>query len=268
MDTDSMQSAQLWVGVLEYRSNCSLQPPIESRVHQQQERSLIFCGSKDKESHLHLGPRWRHHSITRKYDNDLRNQTGLESTFHVEDRERIHWFLGLRIRQEEGKVTVDQERCTKKLLSGSIESMQTLKNSSQFDFETSDSAEWRQRSGLEDLDMRGWIISVSVQTDEASHLVHSQHSVRTHGWNQLWLCRKRLLWNLLGSKVLKLTYTKEAKFDLVGESDADWSGYENDRKSTTGYFFKLNVHCAALSWVVKKQSTFLTFHQKQKIGLW
>ena len=34
----------------------------------------------------------------------------LEATFHMEDRGRIHWFLGLRIRREEGKVTVDQER--------------------------------------------------------------------------------------------------------------------------------------------------------------
>ena len=34
----------------------------------------------------------------------------LEATFHMEDRGRIHWFLGLRIRREEGNVTVDQER--------------------------------------------------------------------------------------------------------------------------------------------------------------
>ena len=34
----------------------------------------------------------------------------LEATFHMEDRGRLHWFLGLRIRQEEDKITVDQER--------------------------------------------------------------------------------------------------------------------------------------------------------------
>ena len=31
----------------------------------------------------------------------------LEATFHMEDRGRLHWFLGLRIRREENKVTVD-----------------------------------------------------------------------------------------------------------------------------------------------------------------
>ena len=65
---------------------------------------------------------------------------------------------------------------------------------------------------------------------------------------QHWMCGKRLLRYLQGSKGLKLTYTKEASYDLVGESDAD-------RKSTTGYYFKLNGRGAALSWGVKKQAT-------------
>ena len=34
----------------------------------------------------------------------------LEATFHMEDIWIIYWFLGLRIRREESKVTVDQER--------------------------------------------------------------------------------------------------------------------------------------------------------------
>ena len=40
----------------------------------------------------------------------------LEATFHVEDRRRLHWFLGLRIRVEGGKVTVDQERYIETML--------------------------------------------------------------------------------------------------------------------------------------------------------
>ena len=73
--------------------------------------------------------------------------------------------------------------------------------------------------------------------------------------NQHWLCGKRLLRYLQGSEGLKPTYTKEASYDLVGESEADCSGDVNDRKSTTGYYFNLNGRDASLSWGVKKQAT-------------
>ena len=73
------------------------------------------------------------------------------------------------------------------------------------------------------------------------------------------MCGKRLLLYLQGSKGLKLNYTKEASFDLVGEREADWSGDVNDRISTTGYYFKLNDRGAALSWGVMKQATVALF---------
>ena len=40
----------------------------------------------------------------------------LEATFQMEDRGRLHWFLGLRISREEGKVIVDQERYIETML--------------------------------------------------------------------------------------------------------------------------------------------------------
>ena len=40
----------------------------------------------------------------------------LEATFHMEDGGRLYWFLGLTIRREENKVTVDQERYIETML--------------------------------------------------------------------------------------------------------------------------------------------------------
>ena len=40
----------------------------------------------------------------------------LEATVHMEDRGRLHWFLGLRIRPEEVKVTVVQDRYIETML--------------------------------------------------------------------------------------------------------------------------------------------------------
>ena len=58
-----------------------------------------------------------------------------------------------------------------------------------------------------------------------------------------------------GLKDLKLFHTKETSSDLVGENDADWSDDVNDRRSTTGYYFKLNGRGAALSCVVNVVSS-------------
>ena len=41
----------------------------------------------------------------------------------------------------------------------------------------------------------------------------------------------------------------------MGESDADWSADQNDRKSTTGFYFKYGKHSGAISWQVRKQQT-------------
>ena len=106
----------------------------------------------------------------------------LEATIHMKDRVKQRWFLVSRIRQEEGKVTDDQERTLHRDDSWAVSngSMQNLKKSSQFEFKISDSTERRRRSGSKDLMKFGWITSSSDQTEEARHDVHSQHSVQTH----------------------------------------------------------------------------------------
>ena len=92
----------------------------------------------------------------------------LDATFHMEDRERLHWFLGLRTRQDQGKVTIDQD------------ADQCKPSRTPADFNLKLQTERRRRSGPEDLQRLGWITSVTGETDEAIYHVHSQHSVQTH----------------------------------------------------------------------------------------
>ena len=51
-------------------------------------------------------------------------------------------------------------------------------------------------------------------------------------------------------KSLKIVYKKQATCDLKREIDADRTGDVKDRKSTKGYYFKLNGR-GALSWGVR-----------------
>ena len=60
---------------------------------------------------------------------DVKNS--IEATFHMEDRERLHWFLGLTIRREEDKSHSRPRTLHRNNASAvSYGSMQTLKNSS------------------------------------------------------------------------------------------------------------------------------------------
>ena len=58
-----------------------------------------------------------------------------------------------------------------------------------------------------------------------------------------------------GLNDLKLFYTKETSYDLVGKNDANWSGDLNGRKSSKSYYFKYNGGGAALSWGVNAVSS-------------
>ena len=73
--------------------------------------------------------------------------------------------------------------------------------------------------------------------------------------NSHWLAGKRVLRYLQATKSFKLMYPKDSDYNPTGESDADWIGDHDDRRSTIGYFFKLGFSGGAVSWQTKKQQT-------------
>jgi hypothetical protein len=64
---------------------------------------------------------------------------------------------------------------------------------------------------------------------------------------------KRILRYLKGTLEYKLRYTKDDDCRLIGFADADYANDQNDRKSISGYIFK--VFGNTISWSTKKQST-------------
>ncbi|GJQ79275.1 hypothetical protein Trydic_g5518 [Trypoxylus dichotomus] len=64
---------------------------------------------------------------------------------------------------------------------------------------------------------------------------------------------KRILRYIKGTANFELFYPKNSEIELVGFDDADWAGDQEDRKSTTGYLFK--VYGGTICWSTKKQST-------------
>lgn len=63
---------------------------------------------------------------------------------------------------------------------------------------------------------------------------------------------KRILRYIKGTLDYGLVYSSSNEFKLVGYSDSDWGGDNDDRKSTTRYVFYLGD--TAFTWSSKKQS--------------
>lgn len=76
----------------------------------------------------------------------------------------------------------------------------------------------------------------------------NQNPGRAH-WNAV----KRIFRYLKGTMDYKLEYSAGANSNIIGYSDADWAADTDDRKSCTGYVFKLQG--GAISWASKKQHT-------------
>ena len=81
-----------------------------------------------------------------------------------------------------------------------------------------------------------------------SNLARFSSKPTTDHWNAV----KRVMRYLRGTTKLGIHYSSGCSNKLIGYSDADWGGDVNDRKSTSGYIFKLNG--GAVSWRSKKQS--------------
>ena len=170
---------------------------------------------------------------------------------------KLHWFLGLRIRREEGKVTIDQERNIKTMLEWfQMDQCKPSRTPTDLNLQIQTT-----QNGDEEVDkmiyisLVGSLLYLARQTrPEIMFTVNILSRHMNAPTSQHWMCGKQIFQYLQGSQRLKLTYTKEAGYDLVREGDADWSGNVNDRRSTTGYFFNLNRRGAELSRSVKKQA--------------
>ena len=64
---------------------------------------------------------------------------------------------------------------------------------------------------------------------------------------------KKCLRYLLGTKSLPLVYRRDKALNLVSYSDADWAGNIDNRRSTSGYCFKLSDNSGVICWSSRLQ---------------
>ena len=185
-------------------------------------------------------------------------KSSLESKFKMNDRGDLEWFLGMRILKTEKGITLDQEKYTQNILEQF--NMQDCKPSktpaennlklevAQEDSARVDSHEFRS--------LVGSLLYLAKQTrPDIMWITNVLSRFMNDPTVEHFNAGKRVLRYLQHTKSLRLFFPSTSNSTLVGETDADWSGDVNDRRSTTGYYFKLGDSGGSVSWQVKKQPT-------------
>jgi len=158
------------------------------------------------------------------------------------DLMEIKYFIGIKIDTKESKVELSQSAYIKNiLLKFKMEQCNSVNSPlpSKLNFDLLDSDE-RDDSPCQSLIGCLMYVMLCTRPDlSISVNLLSRYSQKNN--KELWLCLKRVLRYLKGTIDFKLTFTKTEKNDdfFVGYVDSDWGGSQLDRRSTTGYLFKM-----------------------------
>lgn len=189
-------------------------------------------------------------------DNKTMNdfKTYLMSKFEMTDLKEIKLFLGIKVTRDHDTMTLDQsayiETVLNKFKMGDCNPVSTpLETKLNYEALNAD-----EKYNAPCRNVIGCLMYIMVCTRPDLCISVNILSRYTNKNNkELWQCLKRVLRYLKGTNDLKLTYKRnEYNHILCGYVDSDWGGNIDDRKSTTGYLFKLFDSCT-ITWCTKKQ---------------
>jgi len=203
----------------------------------------------------------------------------LMNKFSMKDLKEIKMFLGIKVERVENKITLDQSVYIKSILSKynmiDCNSVDTPLPS-KVNFEILNSDEFYDAPCR---NLIGSLMYVMICTrPDLSAVVNILSRYSNKNNRELWCYLKRVLRYLKGSINNKLTYRK-TNFQnmLLGYVDSDWGGNDdNNRRSTTGYLFKLFESCT-VCWNTKRQTSvaassteaeYMALYEAVKEALW
>lgn len=94
---------------------------------------------------------------------------------------------------------------------------------------------------------------VQCTRPDLAYVVSSLSRFNNSPSEEHWTAAKRLLRYLKGTIDNKLIFNKDGNSEIIGYSDASWANDSEDRRSVTGYAFKLQG--GTISWNAKRQPT-------------
>lgn len=186
----------------------------------------------------------------------------LNNTFKMNNLGQIKHFLGMNITQNlsEGKITINQTN----YLRGVLEKFGMLNcKPSKTPMNNNFHHDYLKRVKSENLEIEkrcrmaigSLMYAMLCSRPDICVSISILSRYQTCASYDLWKEIKRVLRYIQGTIDMSLVYQKNnnCEYLIVGYSDSDWAGDCTDRKSTTGYVFK--VFNCTVSWACRKQSS-------------
>ena len=186
--------------------------------------------------------------------------------FKIEDKGSMTSFLDVSVDQSPGKITFSQKFYILDLLScfgmsdcnlcdRPMTANTRIDKSSCPDLETDI---FKDLSKIRSLYMSlvGKLNYLSVVSrPDLSFVVSSSSQVLKNPSHDHWFLAKKVLRYLKGTFGLGLVFNHSESLKLVGFCDSDYGGDPNDRRSTSGYCFKISDDSSVICWSSLKQQT-------------
>lgn len=180
----------------------------------------------------------------------------LSMEFDMKDMKEAKHFLGISIdwNNETGTMSINQTAYLKSMLKRfSMENCSGVHTPMETNLKLTKANE-KQHESLPYRELIGCLIYVAITSRPdlcaATNYFSQFQSCATH---EHWKHLKRILRYIQNTIDLKLVFERETGSPLVGYADADWANDINDRKSISGYVFK--VFGTTVSWSSRKQAT-------------
>lgn len=176
----------------------------------------------------------------------------LSSKFQIKDLGQLKQCLGLRVNLYENVITVDQEHYVESLLKKfNLSHCKTAETPMEINLRLEKSKNSCCEDKIPYRQLIGNLMYLAVLTRpdiaySVCYLSQFSNSYDETHWKHL----KRILKYLKGTKNYGLVFTKDDSY-IEGYVDADWGSDTNDRKSFSGFCFKLSG--AVISFECRKQ---------------